>query len=114
MANNPYHSYHIIPMICLVMTLSLVLYSCSDRLDGIQKEESFTIEQAKRYFEDNSHGLSLVEYLQPSTKSIVPSRYENITPDWESAKIKISNGVVTIAANLVDSKMYRATLQLTA
>lgn len=114
MTNNSCHSYCVISIMCLAMAFSLSLYSCTDRLGGIHEEESFTIEQAKDYFEDNSQGLSLVEYLQPATKSMVPSRYENIAPDWENAKVIIGNGVVTIAANLIDPKMYRATLQLTA
>lgn len=92
----------------------LSLSSCSSDMLYGDEESSFTIEQAKSYFEDNTQGLSLVEYLQPSTKSLVPSRFENITPDWENAKIRIKNGVVTIAASLIDSKTYRATLELTA
>lgn len=102
-----------ISAVCAGMILLLGLSSCSDQLDGY-KDKSFTIEQAKSYFENNTQGLSLVEYLQPSTKSLVPSRYENITPDWENARVRIKNGVATIVAELTNSGELQASLQYSA
>ncbi|MCQ2139991.1 MAG: hypothetical protein MJZ09_06425 [Bacteroidales bacterium] len=88
----------------------LSFQSCSYLIE--EHEQPLTVNQAKHYYEETAYDLSLVEYLSPGTKSMVPSRYDNLILDWENAETDFRNGIATVVVEIKGCDELCATMQI--